>query len=344
MSRIRLLVVLLVATALGIGLAAAPAQAAPRKWPRGTITYVDKSLDPEAVKLAVKAWNSSGLNIRFKKAKSARRARLIIQNTKRVPAGCGSGYGTLGHPGPGRKAFVSILHGTDADGQGCAWPGQTQVIAHELGHVLGLEHYMGGCSLMNTSHTNGVAASLCIAPEDAKPGRWRCRLLEPIDLKRVKRMYGGKPVVSEPEWCDAIEMIPATGPVTPVTDDYGFLSINITRAPEPAVPAWIGSWGFGVPGYEVHATPAACTALPGDEATNITRTTWADIPVGGTDKVQLPPLPAGPTCITVWQFDQGYNFAKVSTSVIIEVPAARTMARRAASDLPFRTTVKAFAL
>jgi hypothetical protein len=46
----------------------------------------------------------------------------------------------------------------------------------------------------------------------------------------------------------------------------------------------------------------------------------------------------------VWQFDQGYNFAKAPTSVIIEGPAAHTMARRAASDLPFRTTVKTFAL
>lgn len=342
MSRIRLLVVLLVASALGIGLAAGPAQATPRKWPKGTITYVDKSLDSDAVKLAVSAWNSSGLKIKFKKVKSARRARLIIQNTKKVPSGCGSGYGTLGYPGPGRKAYVSILHGTDADGQGCAWPGQTQVVTHELGHVLGLEHYMGGCSLMNTSHTNGVAPSLCVAPEDAKPGRWRCRLLEPIDLKRVKKIYGGKPVLREPEWCDAIDMIPATGAVTPVVDQYGFLTINLTRAPEPAVPGWIGSWGLGMPGYEVHSTPAACTAVAGDDATNITRTTWGDVPVGGTEQVQLGDLPPGPNCITVWQFDQGYNFAKVPTSVMVDGGTSRITATRPAPRLAFRTPTRAF--
>jgi hypothetical protein len=344
MSRVRVLATLLIALALGIGLAAAPAQAAPRKWPKGTITYVDKSLDPDAVKLAVQAWNSSGLNIRFKKVKSARKARLIIQNTKKVPSGCGSGYGTLGYPGPGRKAFVSILHGTDAAGQGCAWPGQTQVVTLELGHVLGLEHYMGGCSLMNTSHTNGVAASLCLSsnPDDAKPGRWRCRLLEPIDLKRVKRMYGGKPVLSEPEWCDAIEMIPATGAVTPVVDPSGQVTVTVARALEPAVPAWLGTWGYGEPGFEIHATPSACTAVAGDDATLIGVGMWGATPLGGVVQEYVGNLPPGPSCITVWQFDRGYNFAKVPTSVMVDGGTSRTTAVRPAPRPAFRTPLRAF--
>lgn len=346
MSRIRLLVVLLLTSALGVGLAAAPAEAAkPRKWPKGPITYVDQSLDPDAVKLAVAAWNSSGLNIRFKKVTSARKARVIIKNTKKVPSGCGSGYGTLGYPGPGRKAQVSILHGTDADGQGCAWPGQTQVVTHELGHVLGLEHYMGGCSLMNTSHTNGVAASLCLDPADpnaAKPGRWRCRLLEPIDLKRVKKIYGGKPRLSEPEWCDAIERIPATGVVTPVVDQYGQADITVTRAPEPLVPAWLGTWGYSEPGFEIHATPAACTAVPGNDATQIGVGLWGAVPVGGVLEEYVGDLPPGPQCITVWQFDQGYNYALVPTSVMVDGGAARASTSRSSSHPPFRTPTATF--
>lgn len=343
MSRFRMIVVLLITVALGAGIAG-PAEAKPRKWPKGAITYVDKSLDPFAVKQAVAAWNQSGLKVKFKKVKSARKARVVIQNTKKVPSGCGSGYGTLGYPGPGRKAFVSILHGTDEAGQGCAWPGQTEVVTHELGHVLGLTHYMGGCSLMNTSHTNGVAASLCLDPnnpDDAKPGRWRCRLLEPVDLKRMKKMYGGKPKLSEQEWCDAIERIPATGAVTPVVDQYGQATISVARAPEPAVPGWLGTWAYGEPGFEIHATPAACTAVPGDDATRIGLGLWGATPAGGVLEEYVGDLPPGPQCLTVWQFDQGYNFALAPTSVMVDGGTSR-VSSRPVDDLPFRRPTTRF--
>lgn len=335
MSRVRVVLALLTALLLTIGLASS-ADAAPRKWPKGRITYVDKSLDPDAVKAAVRAWNTSGLDVKFVKVSKARKARLVIKNTKRVPAGCGTGYGTLGYPGPGRKATVSILHGSDADGQKCAWPGQTLVVAHELGHVLGLEHNTSGCSLMNTSHTNGVAPSLCVGDDidEVKPGRWRCRLIEKVDLKRAKRIYGGKPRLAETEWCDAIDRIPATGAVTPTQVGGGF-TVTVTRAPEPAVPAWLGTWAYGEPGFEVHATPAACTAVPGDDTTQVGLGLWGATPVGGAADEYLRPLPAGPVCLSVWQFDQGYNFALAPTTVLVTGTGARTSART--TDLPPRT-------
>lgn len=342
MSRVRLLVVLLLALVVTAGVASA-AEAAPRKWPEGRITYVDTSLDPDAVRTAVQAWNRSGLKIRFVKVNKVRKARLVIRNTKKVPAGCGTGYGTLGYPGDGRKAFVSILHGTDADGQGCALPGQTLVVTHELGHVLGLPHYMKGCSLMNTSHTNGVAPSECLgSPEEAKPGRWRCRLIEKIDLKHVKSIYGGKPKLREPEWCDAIERIPATGAVLP-TQTGSFFDVTVTRAPEPAVPGWLGTWAYSEPGYEVHATPGDCTtAVPGDDSTRVGLGLWGATPVGGSLETGLGTLPAGVQCLSVWQFDQGYNFALASTNVLVTSTGRATAARTV--DLPDRTPVRVFPL
>ena len=339
MSRVRALLALLTALALSVGLAAAPATAAPRKWPQGRITYVDQTRDPEAVGLAVRAWNRSGIDIRFVKVRSARKARLIIRNSKRVPAGCGTGLATLGYPGPGRKAFVNILHGTDADGQACAVPGQTLVLAHELGHVVGLEHNMSGCSLMNTSHTNGVAPTLCLdsTADAAKPGRWRCRLLEQVDLKRAKRLYGGTVRVQETEYCDAIDRIPTTGPAAATAITGSFFSLGVTRAVEPTVPAWLGAWAYGEPGFEVHATPNACTAVPGDNATQVGLGLWGATPVGGTLTEDLQPLAAGLTCLTVWQFDQGYNFASVPTTVMVTSTGSRTASRPL--DLPTRARV-----
>lgn len=340
MSRVRVVLALFVALVLTAGLASA-AEAAPRKWPQGRVTYVDKSLDPVAVKAAVKAWNASGLKVRFVKVLTVRKARLVIKNTQRVPSGCGSGYGTLGYPGPGRKASVSILHGTDADGQRCAWPGQTLVVAHELGHVLGLDHNMSGCSLMNTSHTNGVAPSLCVgnAVDEVKPGRWRCRVIEKVDLTRARRIYGGKPRLQEQEWCDAIDRIPATGAATPSQSGGGPFSLSVTRAPEPAVPPWLGTWAYGEPGFEVHATPGACTAVPGDDATQVGLGLWGATPVGGSMAEFLSPLPAGPVCLSVWQFDQGYNFAQVPTTVMVTGTGARAAAR--APDLAPRIAPRA---
>ena len=336
MSRVRVVLALLTALVLTIGLASS-ADAAPRKWPKGRITYVDKSLDPDAVKAAVRAWNRSGLDLKFVRVSSARKARLVIKNTKRAPAGCGTGYGTLGYPGPGRKATVSILHGSDADGQRCAWPGQTLVVAHELGHVLGLEHNMSGCSLMNTSHTNGVAPSLCVGDDvdEVKPGRWRCRIIEKVDLTRAKRIYGGKPRLTETEWCDAIDRIPATGAVTPTQSGRRHQRHGHPR-PEPAVPAWLGTWAYGAPGFEVHATPTACTAVPGDDTTQVGLGLWGATPVGGAADEYLGTLPAGPVCLSVWQFDQGYNFALAPTTVMVTGTGARTSAR--VPDLPTRAT------
>lgn len=340
MSRARSVVVLLTAILLMAGIAPASA-AQPRPWPKGRITYVDKSLDHDAVKAAVRAWNTSGVDIRFVKVSSVRKARLVIKNTTEVPAGCGTGFGTLGYPGRGRKATIGILHGKDADGQSCAWPGQTLVMAHELGHVLGLEHNMSGCSLMNTSHTNGVAPTLCIGDDAdaAKPGRWRCRIMEKVDLRRATRIYGGKSRVHDPEWCDAIDRIPATGPVT-VSQPYGSsFAVTVTRAVEPALPGWIGTWGYGEPGYEVHATPSACTAVPGDQGTQVGVGLWGATPVGGSMTENLFPLPAGPVCLSVWQFDRGYNFAQVPTTVMVTGTGARVAPR--AVDLPERAAPRA---
>lgn len=337
MSRIRVVLALLLALVLTAGLAAS-AQAAPRKWPQGRITYVDQTRDPEAVKLATRAWNRSGIDIRFVKVASARKARLVIRNSKRVPGGCGTGLATLGYPGPGRKGFVNILHGTDADGQPCALPGQTLVLAHELGHVVGLEHNMSGCSLMNTSHTNGVAPTLCLdgTPDAAKPGRWRCRLMERVDLTRAKRLYGGTVKVQETEYCDAIDRIPATGPVMASNDGGLSFTLTATRAAEPAVPAWLGTWAYGEPGFEVHATPGACTAVPGDDSTQVGVGLWGATPVGGTMSEFLQPLPAGPVCLSVWQFDQGYNFALAPSTVLVTGTGVRAAGRT--PDLPPRSS------
>ena len=104
--------------------------------------------------------------------------------------------------------------------------------------------------------------------------------------------------------------IPATGAVTAAQSTGGGFSLAVTRAPEPAVPGWLGTWAYGEPGFEVHATPNACTASPATTH-QVGLGLWGATPTGGSLTENLQPVPAGPVCLSVWQFDQGYDFALV---------------------------------
>jgi hypothetical protein len=84
----------------------------------------------------------------------------------------------------------------------------------------------------------------------------------------------------------------------------------------------------------VHATPTTCTALPGDDSTRVAVGLWGTTPVGGASTETLQPLPAGPVCLSVWQFDRGYNFALAPTTVLVTGTGARIAVRT--PDLPQR--------
>lgn len=292
-----------------------------RKWPGRKITYVDRTLDPDAVKQAVRVWNQSGIKMRFKKISSMRKADLVIKNSRKVPSGCGTGVASLGYTGR-RQAYVRILHGTDADGQSCAWPGQTLVLIHELGHVLGLQHDDSRCSVMNSYHVNGVAPGQCFTPDledfDERPGRWWCGGLVKRDIKRAKRMYGGAVNVPSTPWCDIVPVMPATGPVTAVATGGGGVQVTLHREPEPALPSWLaGSSHAQTPLYEVHVTPGACTAAPDDFATMQVRRPWAAAP--GTAETFDGFGEPGVQCVTAWAVDALGRYAAAPSTALVTV-------------------------
>jgi hypothetical protein len=61
------------------------------------------------------------------------------------------------------------------------------IVAHELGHVLGLDHESGTCATMNPSVANDHTTR-CPAPP---AGTWTCRLLQPDDVRGAVSLYGG---------------------------------------------------------------------------------------------------------------------------------------------------------
>jgi len=74
----------------------------------------------------------------------------------------------------------------------------TLVLAHELGHVLGLDHEDRFCATMNSYLLDGHPEYCSAAPA----GKWICRLLRTDDVRGAVSLYGGtvRPIRG-PEFC-----------------------------------------------------------------------------------------------------------------------------------------------
>lgn len=327
---------------LGIGCALLLALAAPAtanaamvgvRWPGKTITYFDGSRDKAAVARAVAAWNRSGVGIRFVRTYSRTRAQLVIRNTRAVPGGCGTGYATLGYPGRGRQAQLGILHAASPRDQGCAWPGQTLVVAHELGHVLGLGHVDSRCSLMNSSHVGGVAPRRCYggwSMENVleRTATWRCRILEPADVRAVLRRYGGtrRPVRANP-WCDLFRRLDAPSGLAATWDaDAQRVNLQLVRPATKPVPSFLAARAAMPHAFEIYRAKGACvTSHRGfaQPSTDVIYRPWSAV-VGAAETVMETQLEAGSWCWSAWARDALGKPSAGPVTATLEVPAVAT--------------------
>lgn len=189
--RARLLVL---AIALSLGLAAEPRGAfafdpAGSPWPAGRISFHNHAkVYGWSVRKAVASWNRSGAGISFVRA-PANRAQLQIRlyppGESRRPR-CrrpAHGEGTLGYVGSGYDEVVLLARPRS---RRCAERHLTaSVVAHELGHVIGLDHETGNCAVMNP-----IVYSRCEGP--IPKGWWRCRLIDLDDVAGAVELYGGE--------------------------------------------------------------------------------------------------------------------------------------------------------
>jgi hypothetical protein len=147
------------------------------RWPTSTIRYYNEvPAYTWAVDTAAYAWNSSGAHVQFVKSSRKNADVLLgirwfkIAGEARVQRVNGRLVGAKVGIRSGQDRYVMAL-----------------VTAHELGHVLGLDHEDGVCATMN-SRLDVDHPEHCPAPP---PGMWVCRLLRADDVRGAVSLYGG---------------------------------------------------------------------------------------------------------------------------------------------------------
>jgi hypothetical protein len=171
-----------------LGLTAWPASGGhdPRPWPGGRLTYFDASGSAEAIDAAARRWNRSGVRVHLARAWTRASADVVfVADRRRLRARCGPRClglsSSIGRPRSGR---VTVLLDPQIAGRPTAL--NVWVAMHELGHVLGLRHREGTCSLMNAQAYDDACT---FTGSSSGPGPLPCGPASG-DVAAAARLYG----------------------------------------------------------------------------------------------------------------------------------------------------------
>lgn len=260
------------------------------RWPKGRIPYYNAArANRWAIRKAVRAWNSSGAGVRFL-AVQRRHAKVVIRYHRSHRCE-GVGYAVVDFTlGVALRGHVAISRPDPRD-PACARWALAVVAAHELGHVLGLEHEPRRCATMNSTVV-GFGPGRC---DPTAEWEWRCRLLERDDVRGAVRLYGGRVRSRPAPTCETFAPPdpPADIAVRP-SPEAGSVDVTFTRPAAPSPPRYLSA---AREGYAFTARRGRCPE-PGEAPAS----PWA-VPPGAGQLERFSPGEPGPYCFAAWTVD-----------------------------------------
>lgn len=155
-------------------------------WPSGAILYYNDSGYDKTLKKAISVWERAELPVYFKETKDRDLADLVIfDDPELLKTKCQHclGRATIGY-GWAKEHFVYLLPSHPKYEKEVVNFHMLSTVIHELGHVLGLDHQTGPCSVMNSKSFCREVADVKVRASGSSSlcGPWQSDVKELADI------------------------------------------------------------------------------------------------------------------------------------------------------------------